>query len=111
MSNKTPAIISTILTILLIIGLVMVSLLFEMVALNGVSERQGMTAMGISVVCQGIGVILLGIFAWWATNRMIGNFNWNKTLAVILAVLLATLAGGVISFLSIVIAIPVAGIR
>ena len=82
-----------------------------MVALNGVSERQAMTAMGISLVCQGIGVILLGILAGWLTKLMITKFNWNKILAVVIAVTLGTLFGGIIAFLSIIISIPVAGIR
>jgi len=111
MSNKTPAIISTSLTVLLLIVLAVLSLLFEMVALNGASERQGVTAMGISLVCQGIGVILLGLLAGRLTNLLITKFNWNKTLAVIIAVMAGTAVGGLISFLSTVIAIPVAGIR
>jgi len=111
MSNKTPAIISVILTVLLLIVLAVLSLLFEMVALNGASERQGVTAMGISLICQGIGVILLGLLAGRATNFMITRFNWNKTLAVIIAVIAGIVVGGFISFLSIIIAIPAAGIR
>lgn len=111
MSTKTPAIISAILTILLLTVLGVLSLLFQMVALNGVSERQGVTAMGISLVCQGMGAILLGIFAGWLTKLMITKFNLNKILAVVIAVALGTLFGGIIAFLSIIISIPVAGIR
>ena len=111
MPTKTPAIISAILTILLLIFLAVLSLLFQMVALNGVSGRQGVTAMSISLVCQSIAAILLGIFAVWLTKLMISKFNLNKILAVVIAVAVGTLFGGIIAFLSIIISIPVAGIR
>ena len=82
-----------------------------MVALNGASERQGFTAMGISLACQGIVMILLGIFAARATNFLITKVGWNSILAVVVTVLVAATIGGTISFLTSVIAIPVAGIR
>jgi hypothetical protein len=111
MPNKTPAVISVILTILLLIVFAIVSVLFEMLALNGASERQGMTAMGISLLCQGVGAVLLGIFAWWLTNLLISKFNWNKIIAVVVTVFLGTTIGTGISFLSLIISIPIAGIR
>jgi len=111
MPNKTPAVISVILTILLLIVFAIVSVLFEMLALNGASERQGMTAMGISLLCQGVGAVLLGIFAWWLTSLLISKFNWNKIIAVVVTVFLGTTIGTGISFLSLIISIPIAGIR
>lgn len=111
MPNKTPAVISVILTILLLVVFAIVSVLFEMLALNGASERQGMTAMGISLLCQGVGAVLLGIFAWWLTNLLISKFNWNKIIAVVVTVFLGTTIGTGISFLSLIISIPIAGIR
>ncbi len=111
MPNKTPAVISVILTILLLVVFAIVSVLFEMLALNGASERQGMTAMGISLLCQGVGAVLLGIFAWWLTSLLISKFNWNKIIAVVVTVFLGTTIGTGISFLSLIISIPIAGIR
>ncbi len=111
MSNKTPAIISAISTIVLIVLFAVLSVFTQMLALNGVSERQGMTAMGISLVCQGVGLILAGLFAGWITNLVIAKFNWNKILAVIVAVIAGVLIGGTISFVSTIISIPLAGIR
>ena len=67
--------------------------------------------MGISLVCQGAGIILIGIFAWWLTNLLISKFNWNKMAAVIVTVFSGTVLGTGVSFLSIIIAIPVAGIK
>jgi hypothetical protein len=111
MTNKTPAIISVILTSLLLILLGIFSVLFEMLAVNGASESAGVAAMGISLLCQGAGAILVGIFAWWLTNLLITKFNWNKVLTVMIVVVSGVLLGMGISFLSIIIAIPVAGIR
>jgi len=111
MPNKTPAIISSILTIVLLLLFVVLSVFTQMIALNDVSESQGMTAMGISLVCQGVGVILVGVLAGWLTNLVITKFNWNKVLAVILAVIVGVLVGGAISLISTLISIPLAGIR
>jgi hypothetical protein len=82
-----------------------------MITPNGVSESQGMTAMGISLVCQGIGVILVGLLAGWLTNLVISKFNWNRFLAVVVAVIVGTLLGAGISVFSTITSIPLAGIR
>ncbi|HSL29211.1 MAG TPA: hypothetical protein VK900_08445 [Anaerolineales bacterium] len=111
MPTRTPATVSVILTVLLLILLAVVSLLLQMVALNGVSERQGVTAMGISLGCQGVVLILLAVFAARATRFLIASVNWNSILAVATTVLVATVIGGAISFLSTIISIPIAGIR
>jgi hypothetical protein len=110
MPNKNPAMISAVLTILILILLTVVLLFLQMVALNGASERQGFTAMGISLACQGIAILLLGIFAAKATRFLITNVNWNNILAVTVTVLVATVLGGTLSFLFSIIAIPIAGI-
>lgn len=110
MTNKAPAIISASLTIVLLILFAVLSVFMQMIALNGVSESQGATAMGISLVCQGVGLILVGLFAGWLTNLVITKFNWNKILAVIVAVIAGVLLGGAISFVSFIISIPLAGI-
>jgi hypothetical protein len=110
MPNKKPAIISSILTIIVLIIFAVLSVFTQMIALNGVSESQGITAMGISLVCQGVGVILAGVFAGWLSRLVITKFNWNKVLAVIVAVITGVLLGGIISLLSTIISIPLAGI-
>ncbi len=111
MPNKTPAVISVILTILLLIVFGVVSILFEMLALNGAGESQGAAALGISILCQGVGAILIGVFVWWLSNLLISKFNWNKIVAVIVTVFLGTVIGGGISLLSIIVSIPAAGVR
>jgi hypothetical protein len=111
MPTRTPATISAILTIVILVLLAIVFVLLQMVALNGVSERQGFSAMGVSLACQGIVMILLGILAARATAFLITKVEWNSILAVAVTVLIATILGGVIAFLSSIISIAVAGIR
>jgi membrane protease YdiL (CAAX protease family) len=111
MSNRSPATISAILTVLILIFLAIVFLLLQMVALNGVSERQGLTAMGLSLGCQSLVIILLATLAARATTFLITKVEWNSILAVATTVLVAGTIGGVVSFLVSIVAIPVAGIR
>jgi hypothetical protein len=110
MPDKAPARVSAIATILLLILFDFLSVFVQMLALNGVSERQGLTAMGVALLCQGIIAILAGIFAGWLTNFAIIRFNWNRVLAVVLAVSAGTLSGAALSFFSFIVAVPLAGI-
>ena len=110
MSRKSPATISAILTVLILVFLAIVFVLLQMVALNGATERQGLTAMGLSLGCQSIVVILLATLAARATTFLITKVEWNSILAVVVTVVIASVIGGVISFLTSIIAIPVAGI-
>lgn len=111
MSTKTASIVSVVLTLLVLIVFAVLALFFEMVALNGATGRQGMTAMSISLLCQGTGAILLGWLAWKCTSLLVTKLNFNPILAVIMTVLMAALAGGVFAFLSLIVSIPLAGIR
>lgn len=111
MSSKKPATISAVLTVALLILLGILFVLLQMVALNGASERQGFTAMGLSLGCQSLVIILLSILAARATTFLITRVEWNSILAVAVTVLAAAMIGGVIAFLSTIIAIPLAGIR
>jgi len=111
MPGKTPALISAILTFLLLMVLAIVSVLLEMLALNGASESQGVTAMGVAILCQGVGALLLAFLAWRLTNLLITKFQWNAALAVIVAVFAGGLLGAGLAFLSILISIPLAGVQ
>jgi hypothetical protein len=82
-----------------------------MVALNGASERQGLTAMALSLICQGITVILAAVLAWRLTDLFVTKFNWNAVVAVVISVIAGTFGGGLVAFLSVLVAIPIAGIR
>ena len=111
MPTKTPAAISATLTSFFLILLAILLVLLQMVALNGASERQGLTAMGLSLGCQSLVIILLAILAARATTILVTKGAWNSILAVVVTVLAATTIGGVLAFLSMIIAIPVVGIR
>ena len=111
MKIKTPATISAILTVLILVFLAIVFVLLQMVALNGASEQQGLTAMGLSLGCQSIAIIFLATLAARATTFLITKVEWTSLLAVAVTVLVASTIGGVIAFLSMLIAIPIAGIR
>jgi MFS family permease len=111
MSNKTPAILSTVLTVITLIVMAVLSVFTQMLVLNGASENQGMTAMGISLGCQGVGIILAGILTWWLANSAVNRWHWNKVIAVLVAIVAGITVGVVISVISVIIAIPVAGIK
>lgn len=111
MSIRSPARVSALLTVIVLILLALVSVLLQMVAVNGAGEQQGLTAMGISLACQSIAILVLAALAARATNFLVTRVSWNGILAVVVTVLLATMIGGTISFLSSIIAIPIAGIR
>ena len=111
MFQRTPATISAVLTVLILVFLAILFVLLQMVALNGASERQGLTAMGLSLGCQSLAVILLATLAARATTFLITRVEWNGILAVVVTVFTAATIGGVISFLATVVSIPIAGIR
>jgi len=111
MSTKSPAVISAILTVGLLIFLAIILLLLQIVALNGFSERQGLTAMGISLACQSLVILLLAALAARSTHFLITRVNWNSILAVAVTVLAATMIGGTLSFLAMIVSIPIVGLR
>jgi len=110
-TNRAPSIISGLLTFFILIALGVVSVFGEIVVLNGVSEGQAFNALSISVICQSVGLLLAVILARWLPKLLIAKFNWNTFLAVLAAVLSGTLLGGLMSVVSVVISIPLAGIR
>ena len=109
--KRSPAALAAVLTVLVMILFAGLSLLLQMLALNGASERQGATAMGISLACQSLVIIVLASLAARVTGFLVNRVNWNSVLAVAVTVFIAVMIGGTISFLSSIIAIPVAGIR
>jgi hypothetical protein len=97
------------LTALLLTALAILFMLVQMLALNGFSERQGTTALGLSLVCQGMGILLLGGLAMMLTRLFVERFNWNKILAVVLAVVAGTLLGLGLSLVSLFVGMLAAG--
>lgn len=111
MPTRTPSIIAAVLTVLLLMLISALFLFGELVLLNGTSERQGITALGTSLVCQGVGVILAAILASWLTRTVVDRFKLHVVVAVILSIVAGVTLGGLIAFLSVMVAIPIAGIR
>lgn len=111
MPYRNPAIISTGLTVLVLIFVTIVAILAQMVVLNGAGERQGTLALGISLLIQGAGWIFSGMLAWRLTRALITKYGWHRLLAVAVAVAAGLLLGGTLAFVSMIVAIPLAGIR
>jgi hypothetical protein len=108
MPDRLPSIISVIATLVLSVAVGLVLVAIQAVALNGVMDTgKAATSIGMGVICQAISVLIAAIFAGWFSKLLIWKFDWNKTMAVIVATLLSTC----LAFLSTVISIPLAGIR
>jgi hypothetical protein len=112
MPIKTPITISVILTVILTIVIAILSMLGQIILLNGVMDAtKGNIALGIGLGCNGVTIILAGIFVRWLAKLLLVKFNWNQILAVAVAVILGTGLGAFLSFLSIIFGTLAAGIR
>jgi hypothetical protein len=109
MPTKTLSIISSIVTAILLIIFAVFAFFIQLVALNGYSESDGGAALIVSIVCQGIGLILSAILAGWLTRVFITKFNWNNILAVVLSVIAGILFGGGLVIISLFLSIFIAG--
>ena len=112
MRNNLPAVVSALATFILLVITDFLMFVVQMVALNGVTDQnKASTAIGMGVVCQGVTLLLVSAFAGWFANTLIMRFDWSRAIAVIASVIVGTLLGAAISLISVVIAIPMAGIR
>ena len=102
MPNKTPAIISAVITFILLIVISVILSFGQLVALNGFSERAGTISLVTSLICQGVGNILAAIIAWRLTIRFITKSNWSNIAAVLVSVLIGTLTGAGLTFVSMI---------
>lgn len=84
---------------------------FQLVALNGVSENQGLWAMGLWLLFH----LLISVLSTWAAVRMSRFFflqwKWSKVGSLALAVFTGIIGGAATSFLAVIAAILFAGIR
>ncbi len=97
MPTKTPSIISTILTIILLILFGIASGFFLLVALNGFSERDGLPGLITTLVCNIAGIIASAILAWRLPRWLVERFNWNRIWAVVVSILSGFLVGSALS--------------
>ena len=108
MPTKTPSVISTILTIILLILFVIASGFFLLVALNGFDSRSGEPALLTALICNILGVIFAAVLAWQLPKWLIGKFNWNNILAVVVSVMVGFFLGSGLSLVAMFIAVIVA---
>ena len=106
-----PAIIAAVITVVLLVIIAVLLLFFQMIALNGATTRQGVTAMSVAAVCQGIGILLSAFLAARITGLVTAKLGWNNIIAVVIAVGGATFLGSLIAIVSAFIGIPIAGVR
>jgi len=101
MSEKTAAIISAIITALLVLMIVIVFGFGGIVLLNGFMDASAAVYTGFT--CLGITLIICPILAWILARTFISRFNWNNILALIISAAISTLLGGGMGFASMVI--------
>ena len=111
MPSKAPLIIAGLATFVILFLLALFSVFAEVITLNGATESQGFNAVLISVICQALFFIPAILLARWLTKRLIERAGWNQALAILCAVVAASLLGGAVSFLSIIISIVAVGVR
>ena len=109
--SKTPVVVSVIVTIILLLLIVALSFFMQLVVMNGVmSTSQTNIALGTSLGCQGLEIIVGAILAGWLTRLFITRFNMNKVLAVIIAILPVAILAAVLSFIAIFVGLLAAGL-
>ena len=102
MPNKTPAIVSAVITFILLLIISVILSFGQLVALNGFSERAGTISLVTSLICQGVGNILAVIITWRLTVRFITKSNWSNLAAVVVSVLIGTFTGAGLTFVSMI---------
>jgi len=111
MPGRITSIIAGLSTFLILITFGILLTFGQIVLLNGASESQGFTALTVSIVCQSVVLLLAVILARWLSKFLVTKFNWNQWLAVVIAIIVPTGLGVLLAFLSVIIAIPLAGIK
>lgn len=108
MQTKTPSIISTVVTVLLLLITAAIGLFGLIIALNGYNDRAGGPALAVTFACNGMAVLLAAIMAWKLPAWLVSKFNLNGALAVVISILAGTTAGGILSFISVFVGIFIA---
>jgi hypothetical protein len=108
MPTKTPSVISTLVTVILLLLFGAAILLSLLVALNGYSEREAGPALTASFLCQGLGVILAAVLSWKLPRVFVEKFNWNPILSVMVSIPAGVLLGVLISSFSLFLGVLVA---
>ncbi|MDP1624405.1 MAG: hypothetical protein Q8L64_01410 [bacterium] len=77
MPTKTLSIISVVLTVIFLILIGIFLFVMTLVALNGFGDSEGTAAVMITLVCQGIGLILSALLAGWLTRLFVFSTGQN----------------------------------
>jgi hypothetical protein len=104
-------ILSRIITLLILLVMGVLSMLIQMIALNGVMDNRAMVAMGILFLSQAVVMVLAWKFVGWAFQILTTKFNFNYFPATALAVLTTTGLGAALFFVLIIFSILLAGIK
>lgn len=110
MPAKTPSMISVLLTILVLILIGALFIFMNMVALNGMSSREGGPALLTLGSCSVIGIILSAVVASRLTKAFISKYSWKSILAVLTALIVGIMLGFVFNLIGFVLSIIVADI-
>lgn len=108
MPTKTPSIVSTIVTVILLILFVIASGFFLLVALNGFDSSSGEPALITALICNILSIIFAAVLAWQLPKWLITKFNWNTIVAVIVSVVVGFILGSGLSGVAMFIAVLVA---
>jgi hypothetical protein len=106
--SKTPAIISIVITVILLILIGVFVFFIDLIALNGFSGSEGGIALTTLGVCQSIVLILFAVLAGRFTTFLIVKRSWNHVLAVAVSVIASILAGMMFYFAAVLLSIGVA---
>jgi hypothetical protein len=98
-------------TAFLLLAVAVVAVFFQLVALNGVSEKQGLIAIGIFFLFQAAMVPALSYSGGRLNEKLHQKLKWNPWLAFVAAVGGMTVLGLGLSFAALVFSILVAGVR
>jgi hypothetical protein len=112
MDTRTSTTLSVILTIIAILLISVFAFLMQIVLMNGVvSTSQTNIALGASLSCQGVNVLLGAILAGRLTRLYLTRFRMHKGWAVVLAILPVTVMAAILSAIAIFVGLAVAGIK
>src|SRR5688572_3694466 len=106
--SKTPAIISIVITVILLILIGVFVFFIDLIALNGFSGSEGGIALTTLGVCQSIVLILFAVLSGRFTNFLIAKRGWNQVPAVAVSVTTSILAGMLFYFAAVLLSIGVA---
>lgn len=108
MPTKTLSIISSVITVILLLIIGAVVFFIDLIALNGVSGREGGIALTALGVCESITVILCAILAGRLTTLFVTKYNWNNILAVIVSIVAVLILGVVLYVVALMLSVGVA---